>query len=172
MRIRAYEEKDFPGIVEVIRETQVIDCWPKVFPNGWDEKRVREEFSPLMGYKDSLFLVAEDNDVVGLIAAHSLIPFVQLEIPHLQKKFVNLPLSYYQRDLILAPRVQRGFLGLRLFNEMRRFAVDKGYKTLVTRTPPLNLRGMAFFDRIGYREIFRDNSPERVYFQMELKNEN
>ena len=33
----------------------------------------------------------------------------------------------------------------------------------------LNKRGIEFFERVGYKEIFKDNNPKRIYYNMGLE---
>jgi len=172
MIIRPYEKKDFKGIVEVIHAVQKIDCWPEIYPKGWSVGRIRQEFSPIKDYWSSCFLVAEDNKkIAGLIAGHGLWMFVRKEIPHLKRKFGRYTSEdgfyYYQRDLIIHPDAQRRRLGHRLVKEFMKRA--EGCNKVFTRTPPQNRRGIEFFEKIGYRRIFRDNNPERVYFMTRVK---
>jgi len=98
--------------------------------------------------------------------------FIDNEIPHLRDKFDELGLYrskvFYQRDIIIHKAHQRGVLGLKLFRNMQRHAIRRNYTKLVTRTPLLNFRGRKFFEKIGYKEIFEDNNPEGVYFEMGL----
>ena len=171
MEIRAYEPEDFEGIAKVIASTQVINCWPKVFPNGWSRERIEEEFAPVINrdYANSVFLVAEQNgELVGLIAGHDLVHFIENEIPHLKEQLAQLLPSYYQRDIIITPEAQRGTLGLRLFKALKERAKKLGYSRLITRTPLQNKRGKRFFERLGYVEILQDNNPERIYFSKEI----
>jgi len=171
MIIREYKESDFPEIMRVIQATDKTDCWPKVFPYGWSEGRIREEFAPMKDYKDSCFFISEDNGrLTGLIAGHELLSFVENEVPHLRERFQeDINLDYYQRDIIVHPNFQRGWVGLKLFRKMVEYAKAREYKRVVTRTPPLNSRGIKFFFGVGYRELFRDNNPERIYFWRDLK---
>ena len=167
MKVRAYSQEDFPEIVRVIQATDKTGCWPLVFPEGWSEERIIEEFEPMKNYKDSCFLVSEVNgEITGLIAGHDLRSFAKAEVPHLTERFQQLGLldSYYQRDLIVHPNWQRRFGGVRLSRKLFEQAKQKGYDTLVTRTPPLNIRGIHFFRGIRYQELFEDNNPGRVYF--------
>jgi len=172
MTVREYRESDFPEIVRVIQATDETDCWPQIFPEGWSEERIREEFDPMKNYRGSCFLVSEVNGkLIGLIAGHDLASFVEVEIPHLKQRFQDLGLfgAYYQRDLIIHPDWQRGLVGIKLFRALKKQAKQKGYDKLTTRTPPLNSRGIKFFLGVGYQELFRDNSPERVYFGQDLR---
>ena len=174
MIIRNYSDSDFSGVVKVIRAVQVLGCWPEVFPGGWNEERIKKEFAPLKRAGDSLFLVAEASEgVVGLIAGQNLRQFIDDDVPHLIWGFESRRLSdaYYQRDIIVSPQFQRSGIGLRLFNAMKKFALERGFESLVTRTPPQNVEGISFFKKMGYTELFRDNNPERVYFSRELKPE-
>jgi GNAT superfamily N-acetyltransferase len=172
--IRQYSEKDFDGIVKLIQSIQDTDCWPLVYPNGWDIKKIKEEFEPMDNYQDSLFLVSEsDGALTGLIAGHDLASFIRDEIPHLKNKFeeqdlVN-PNVFYKRDIMIHPEYQRGFVGFRLVKELQNHASNRNYTRLVTRTPPLNLRGINFFEKLGYVPIFTDNNPERIYFKKTCK---
>jgi len=171
MLIRSYTENDFEGIVRVIHSCQTEECWPHYYPNGWDEDRIRAEFRPMKEYRNPVFLVSEsDNKVTGLIAGHDSNSFVDNEIPHLKEKFAERGLYsdsvFYQREIIITRDHQKGTVGLRLFRAMKQLATEKGYLRLVTRTPPLNLRGRTFFAKLGYKEIFEDDKPERVYFVM------
>ena len=120
-----------------------------------------------------MFLVSEtDKQITGLIAGHDLNPFIETEIPHLRPRFNEFGLCgsrvFYQRDIIIYPANQRGFLGLRLFRDLRKHASETGYKKIVTRTPPLNSRGIRFFTKLGYIKLFEDSNPERVYFVMNI----
>jgi len=172
MLIRPYSEGDFEGIKKVIQNIQSEECWPHYYPNGWDEERIRQEFNPVLNYKHPLFLVSEENhEITGLIAGHDLESFVDNEISHLKNKFHEFDLlseTFYQRDIIVDKKHQRGTLGLRLFRELQKHASESGYSKLVTRTPPLNVRGRTFFNKIGYEEIFEDDNPSRIYFAMKL----
>ena len=169
MGIRQYSEKDFDGIVQLIQSIQKTDCWPIVYPSGWDEKRIKEEFEPMRNYHDPLFLVSESEEgITGLIAGHDLKSFIIDEVPHLDHKFREFNsicnAVFYQRDIMIHPAHQKGFSGLRLFQALRRHALSIGYDQVVTRTPPENLRGINFFEKLGYVPIFSDNNPKRIYF--------
>ncbi len=171
MIIRPYTEADFQGIAKVIHICQTEECWPHYYPNGWNDKKIRSEFSPLKCYKHPIFLVSEaKGEVTGLIAGHDLDLFIDFEIPHLKRRFDELGLynanAFYQRDIIIAKAHQKGTLGLRLFRAMQQHASETGHSRLVTRTPPLNSRGRTFFGKLGCKEIFEDDKPERVYFVM------
>ena len=173
MIIRPYSEDDFRGIVALVHSIQDTESWPIVYPGGWDKERIKQEFDPMKEYKDSLFLVSESQGIItGLIAGHDLEPFISNEMLHLTNKFKELGLTnskfFYQRDIMIHKDFQRGFLGFRLFNELKKHAIEKGYNKLVTRAPPLNKRGIDFFVRVGYTEIFKDDNPKRVYFNMNL----
>ena len=173
MTIRPYTKEDLKEIVRVINSILTEECWPHYYPNKWDEERVRSEFRPMNGYKDPMFLVSEaDGQITGLIAGHDLDSFIETEIPHLRPRINEFGLcgsrAFYQRDIIIDPANQRGFLGLRLFLDLRKHASETGYKKLVTRTPPLNSRGIRFFTKLGYVKLFEDANPERVYFVMDM----
>ncbi|MCK5630140.1 MAG: hypothetical protein KAI26_05965 [Nanoarchaeota archaeon] len=174
MIIRSYTESDFEGIKQVIHSVQTEECWPFYYPNGWDNRKILSEFNPLKNCRDSIFLVSEaEGQITGLIAGHDLDSFIEQEIPHLRAQFDELGIyqtkAFYQRDIILHKIHQRGTLGLRLFRDLQKHASETGYSTLVTRTPPLNSRGITFFSKLGYQEICEDSNPERVYFMMSLK---
>ena len=170
MIIRNCQGEDFSGIVRVIQNAKITDCWPEVYPEGWNEERIKEEFAPLKSYEDSVFLVSEEQGrVTGLIAGHSLEPFLKFEIPHLKDAMPRFLPAFYQRDIIIEPKSQKGSVGIRLFRELAEKAKEAGYKRLVTRTPPQNTRGVRFFKKLGYREILRDNNPERIYFEMKIQ---
>lgn len=170
--IRPYTFKDFNGIKKVIDSVIKNECWPHYYPNGWDEERIKQEFNPMYNYNDSIFLVSDNEKITGLIAGHDLGSFIDNEIPHLRDRFDELGLYrskvFYQRDIIIHKDHQRGTLGLKLFKIIQRHALRRGYIKLVTRTPLLNLRGRKFFEKLGYQEIFEDDNPERVYFDMSL----
>ena len=174
MEIRSYKEKDFQEIVDVIQATQITDCWPKVYPEGWNESRINFEFDPIKDYHNPLFLVSEQEGIItGLIAGHGLGDFITYEVKHLSDEFnrqIKLgEIPYYQRDLIIHPNFQRVFTGLRLFKDMKKFAKEKEYNILITRTPPENTKGIKFFKRLGYQEIFRDSNPKRIYFKIPIR---
>lgn len=177
MKIRPYSEKDFDGIVQLVQNLQKTDCWPIVYPEGWNEKRIKEEFEPMHHYRDSLFLVSESEEgITGLIAGHSLKFFISEEVPHLEDKFREFNSTcntvFYQRDIMIHPAHQRGLTGFRLFKALMHHAVSSVYSQIVTRTPPQNLRGINFFERLGYVPIFSDNNPERIYFNNDLTSYN
>lgn len=170
--IRPYTEKDFEGIKKVIQSAQTEKCWAlHYFPEGWDDERIRKEFDPMKDYKDPLFLVSEeDSTITGLIAGHDLESFVDNEISYLRSAFreeLENSKIYYQRDLIVHKDWQRGFLGFKLFKKLVEHAENFGYELLFTRTPTLNLRGVRFFEGMGYKEIFRANG--RIYFVRGLR---
>lgn len=171
MSIRPYEDTDFKGIVDVVQAIQITDCWPKVYPEGWDENRIKFEFEPIKDYHNPLFLVSEQGKrITGLIAGHSLGDFIIKEVKHLSDEFFNRQIKlkeipFYQRDILVHPDFQNGFVGLRLFKAMEKFAKEKEYNTLITRTPPENEKGIEFFKKIGYKEIFKDSTPSRIYFK-------
>jgi GNAT superfamily N-acetyltransferase len=171
MNLRPYNpKKDFEGVKEVIQSAQTKECWPYYYPNGWDDKRIWQEFDPVENYRHSIFLVSEENGkITGLIAGHDLNSFINNEVPHLRSRFnQGFRDAFYQRDIIIHPDFQNRVVGFRLFRAMQKHAKKKGYIRLVTRTPPRNERGINFFERLGFFEIFRNRNPERIYFVMEL----
>ena len=110
MVIRPYESKDFEGIVDVIKATQMIDCWSKVYPEGWNEERIKFEFDPIKNYHNPLFLVSEqEGKIAGLIAGHGLGDFITYETKHLSDEFnrqIKLgEIPFYQRDILLPPTI-------------------------------------------------------------------
>src|SRR3989338_2169111 len=130
MLIRPYTEADFEGIKTVIQSIQTTECWPHYYPSGWDEKRIREEFNPIGRYKNPLFLVADNAKIVGLVAGHDLMPFIENETSHLEQAFREHNLFrrnvYYQRDIIVHSDHQRSPVGIKLFNELKRHATRTG----------------------------------------------
>lgn len=167
--IRKYDEKDFEGIIKIIQSNQNDECWLNYYPNGWEVNKIKEEFEPLNRYNNPIFLVSEINkELTGLIAGHDLEPFIENEIPHLKDLFDEFKLSgnssFYQRDLIVHKNNQKGTSAIRLFNALREHAIKNNKANIVTRTPSLNLEGIDFFEKLGYKEIFRDKNPERIYF--------
>jgi GNAT superfamily N-acetyltransferase len=173
MKIRDYGEGDFDGIRKVVDRVDQTYVWPVCHPKGWDEARIREEFDPIWGYKDPLFLVAEyRSQIVGLIAGHDLVTFIEQEIPHLKDQFLARNQFnkgvYYQRDIIVTPESWGKEVAFSLFDGLRRKTVRRGYKKIVTRTFPINERGVRFFERLGFQSMFTDDNPERVYFEIDL----
>ncbi len=172
MIIRNYKSRDFKDIKEIIDEVNKVECWPFYHPNGWNEERINEEFSPLDKYKDSIFFVVEnEGKVVGLIVGHKFSPFLKSEINHLEeffKELISKENIYYERDILVNPKYYNKGVGSLLFEKLKIYAKDKGYKKLITRTPPLNQRGRNFFQKQGFKEILNDDKPPRVYLIKEL----
>ena len=181
MNIRPYKESDFDEIVRIIEAAQIIDCWPKVFPEGWSGERIRDEITPKnpkYPIRNLVFNVAEINGGArGFIIGQDLASFIKNEAPQLSEEFSRRGLlspeifdsSFYQRDLIIHPDNQKGLTGLRLFQTLKKYATSNGFAKLVTRTPPQNKRGMQFFKGLGYYDLFKDNNPKRKYFVMDLR---
>ena len=167
--IRPYTEQDFDGICTLINAVCQEEPWTTVFPGGWSRDRVKQEFSPQGGYKDSRFTIAEDaGSIVGLVAAHELDAFVQNEVRHLAGNFGNLGNCYYLRDILVHPRKWGGNLGSTLVSMMEEQATLAQYGSIATRTHPANKRGIKFFTKLGYVQTFGDSNPERVYFVKSL----
>ena len=170
MIIRDYKEKDFKKVVQLIQNIQETDCWPEVYPMGWSEKKVKNEFAPIAKYQSPLFLIAEENNkLVGLIAGHEFMEFAQHELPHIENKFATYGIfHYYQRDIIIHPNFQGRTTAPRLNKKLESHAKNCGYHKIITRTPPQNQKGIKFFNRLGYKESLRDTNPERIYFIKDL----
>ncbi len=176
MNIRKYDPKDYPRIKKIIDSVNKIECWPFYHPDGWDAQRTAEEFLSLQEYKDSIFLVAEeDGEIVGLIAGHNLASFVRREVSHLEEAFVKQGLmngaAYYERDILVDPKHHQKGIGKLLLEKLQAHAQERGYTKLVTRTPPLNDRGQKFFERMRFQEILRDDNPPRIYLCKSIRAE-
>lgn len=173
MIIRPYAEEDFEGIKEVIHSVQSSECWPHYYPKGWGSGRIKVELEPMQEYKDPAIFVSEvKGRITGFISGHDLESFIEDEIPHLKSEFAKHGFVrhdvFYQRNLIIHSEHQKGFAGWRLFVNLYEHAIDKGYDGIVVRTPPLNKKGIEFFKRLDYRELFSDDDPDRIYFGMGL----
>ncbi|MFJ9031676.1 GNAT family N-acetyltransferase [Streptomyces sp. NPDC102274] len=174
--IRPYIESDFSGVHAAFNslghDPSTLELWRRYFPAGWSEEGVRDELSALSVSRDPVNLVAiHEERVVGLIAGHDLKTQARLQLPHLAALFEQRPGTdgaFYQRDIVLRPDFQIRNTALALSDALLRHAKERGYTSIVTRTPPLNSTGIHFFLKQGYEEIFRDRRPDRVYFLKSL----
>lgn len=162
--IREYRDDDFSQVFDVFKSLESSPPWPEYFPNGWQNETLENEVSTIRKYGGGrMYVSIKNNTVCGFVGMHVLTDFVTNEISHLQTKLSKVKDAYYLRNIVVHKDFQGGSHALRLCRTFQQEAMRSNYSHLVTRTPPKNNKGINFFQTVGFKQLFADDFPQRVY---------
>ena len=142
MRVRQATPEDVPALVALFQELERMQADWRVFtprPGFYDE--VGEKYREAMGNRDSVVLVAEDDEgeVVGMAYGEANIPSRFSDERALDVSGVVVRAGYRGRGV-----------GQQLVHEAARFARDRGIDWIELKTFAPNQGAMAFWEGLGF----------------------
>jgi ribosomal protein S18 acetylase RimI-like enzyme len=146
-RIREMEIDDFPEVFHIGEEVFTVEYSQSLY-RTWDEFEITTHFNS----DTELCLVAEMG---GHIAGFALGTTVNKH---------NSPWKYgYLVWLGVRRDIQKGRVGSRLFNEIRRRMVEQGVRMIIIDTSADNRAAINFFRKQGF-----DDFQEHIYMALNL----
>src|SRR6185369_16633692 len=146
-RIREMEIDDFPEVFHIGEEVFTADYSQSLY-RTWDEF----EITTLFNSDTELCLVAElGEQIIGFALGTTV-------------KKHNSPWKYgYLVWLGVRKDIQKGRVGSRLFNEIKRRMQEQGVRMIIIDTSADNLPAIRFFQKQGFDDI-----QEHVYMSLNL----
>ncbi len=160
--IRTYSHSDYGCVLKVYAAVEKVSPWIKLLPFGTSERYVHSEIEKVIASPKSCFLVSlQGESITGFVQAQQFKTFVEQEVPHLAHLLQQYGDGTYVRNILVRPEQWKENIGKQLLVEVKR---QGSAQFLVTRTHPDNSRGIKFFEKTGFREMFKDEFAARVYF--------
>jgi ribosomal protein S18 acetylase RimI-like enzyme len=146
-RIREMTIDDFPEVFHIGEQVFTADYSQSLY-RTWDEF----EITTLFNSDTELCLVAEAGDqIIGFALGTTV-------------KKHNSPWKYgYLVWLGVRKNIQKGRVGSRLFNDIKRRMQDQGVRMIIIDTSADNLPAIKFFQKQGFNDI-----QEHVYMSLNL----
>lgn len=146
-RIREMTIDDFPEVFHIGEEVFTVEYSQSLY-RTWDEY----EITTLFNSDSELCLVAEAGEQILGFALGTTV------------KKHNSPWKYgYLVWLGVRPDIQKGRVGSRLFNEIKRRLIEQGVRMIIIDTSADNLPALNFFKKQGFDDI-----QEHVYMSLNL----
>ncbi len=146
-RIREMTIDDFPEVFHIGEEVFTVEYSQSLY-RTWDEY----EITTLFNSDSELCLVAEAGEQILGFALGTTV------------KKHNSPWKYgYLVWLGVRPDIQKGRVGSRLFNEIKRRLIEQGVRMIIIDTSADNLPAVNFFKKQGFGDI-----QEHVYMSLNL----
>lgn len=146
-RIREMVIDDFPEVFHIGDEVFTVEYSQSLY-RTWDEF----EITTLFNSDTELCLVAELGErIIGFALGTTV-------------KKHNSPWKYgYLVWLGVRPDIQKGRVGSRLFNEIRRRMVEQGVRMIIIDTSADNVAAINFFGKQGFGDI-----QEHIFMSLNL----
>ncbi|XLS28034.1 hypothetical protein ACJD0Z_12585 [Flavobacteriaceae bacterium M23B6Z8] len=166
--IASCDESVYQHILPISASRKNDSPWKQMFPKGWNKKIIDALIISLLAKKDAKLIITAAKEQQGFIIGHAFTDL--LKDLHIEDhaRFSKVYLQLY----VITHKEKKGNAFSELHQELVKHAKEKGYNTMISRTPEVNHSGIRALTKCGFTDkllIDDSSTPKRVYLAKKIQ---